>query len=57
VKTLVIYVDNDSSAKFILELARKLRFKACVLSSEQKEDAALLAMMEERKNDETYMGD
>jgi len=52
-KTLMINVDNDSSVKLLMELAKKLHFKARVLSEEQKEDAGLLAMMEERKGDET----
>ena len=51
-KTLMINVDNDSSVKLFLQLAKKLHFKARVLSEEQKEDVGLLAMMEERKNDE-----
>lgn len=52
-RTLVINVDTDSSAKLFIELAKKLHFKARILSDEKKEDAGLLAMMEERKNDET----
>lgn len=52
-RTLMINVDNDSSVKLLMELAKKLHFKARVLSEEQKEDAGLLAMMEDRKDDET----
>lgn len=52
-KTLMINVDNDSSLKLLLELAKKLHFKTRVLSEEEKEDAGLLAMMEERKNEVT----
>lgn len=51
-KTLMINVDNDSSLKLLMDLAKKLHFKARVLSEEQKEDAGLLAMMEQRKYDE-----
>lgn len=50
-KTLIINAD-DSSAKIFMELARKLNFKARILSKEEKEDAALLALMNERMNDE-----
>ena len=49
----MINVDNDSSVKLLMELAKKLHFKARILSEEQKEDAGLLAMMEDRKDDET----
>ena len=51
-KTLMINVDNDSSLKLLLQLAKKLHFKARVLSEEQKEDAGLLAMMEDREGDD-----
>ncbi len=51
--TLVINVDTDSSAKLFIELAKKLHFKARILSDEKKEDAGLLAMMEERRNEKT----
>lgn len=50
-KTLVINVDSDSSAKLLIDLAKKLHFKARILSDQQKEDAGLLAMMEERKKE------
>jgi hypothetical protein len=50
-KTLIINAD-DSSAKIFMELAKKLNFKARILSKEQKEDAVLLAMMKERMSDE-----
>lgn len=52
-KTLVINVDDTSSAKIFMELAKKLHFKARILSAEQEEDAGLLAMMEERKHHAT----
>ncbi len=53
-KTLVINVDNDSSARLLIELAKKLHFKARILSEKQKEDAGLLAMMKERKKEKTF---
>jgi mRNA interferase RelE/StbE len=46
--TIVINVDDKSSAKLFLDLAKKLRFKARILTDQQKEDWALLAMMEAR---------
>ena len=46
--TIVINVDDKSSAKLFLDLAKKLRFKATILTDQQKEDWALLAMMESR---------
>ena len=47
--TIVINVDDKSSAKLFLDLAKKLRFKARILNERQKEDWALLAMMEARE--------
>lgn len=52
-KTIVINVDDDSSVKLFLGLAKKLRFNARILSEEQKEDMALLTMMKERSKEET----
>ena len=49
--TIVIDVDDKSSANLFLALARKLNFKARLLTDTQKEDFALLAMMEERNNE------
>src|SRR2546423_461654 len=46
--TIVINVDDKSSVKLFLDLARKLQIKARVLTDEQKESWALLSMMEER---------
>jgi len=51
-KTLVINIDDDSSVKLFLGLAKKLRFNARVLSDEQKEDIALLNMMNKRGKEE-----
>lgn len=49
--TIVINVDDSSSAKLFLDLARKLHFEAKVLSDAQKEDWALLSMMGSRKDE------
>ncbi len=46
--TIVIDVDDTSSMKLFLDLARKLHFKATVLTDEQKEDWGLLSMIKER---------
>jgi hypothetical protein len=46
--TIVINVDDKSSAKLFLDLAKKLRFKARILTDQQNEDWALLSMMESR---------
>ena len=43
--TILINVDDKSSVKLFMELAKKLHFKARVLSEEQKEDWALLSMV------------
>ena len=52
-KTIIINADTDSSAKLFFELAKKLRLPVRILSDRKKDDAALLALMEERKNDAT----
>ena len=49
--TIVINIDDNSSVKLFLDLARKMHFKARVLTEEQKEDWALLSMMEERSKE------
>ena len=49
--TILINVDDKSSAKLFLDLARKLHFKARLLNDEQKEDWALLSMMKERSEE------
>ena len=46
--TIVINVDDKSSAKLFLDLAKKLSFKAMILTDQQKEDWALLTMMQSR---------
>jgi hypothetical protein len=51
-KTLVINIDDESSVKLFLDLAKKFRFPAHVLSEEQKEEMALLTMMKERSKEE-----
>jgi len=49
--TVVIDVDDKSSAKLFLELAKKMHFKAKIVTDLQKEDWALLSMMKERANE------
>ncbi len=49
--TILINVDDKSSAKLFLDLARKMHFKARLLNDEQKEDLALLSMMKERSEE------
>jgi hypothetical protein len=49
--TIAINVDDKSSAKLFLDLAKKLRFKARVLTEQQKKDWELLSMMEERSKE------
>lgn len=51
--TILIDIDDKSSVKLFLDLAKKLSFKARVLTEAQKEDFALLAMIEERNNEPT----
>lgn len=50
-QTIVFNVDNSCSAQLFIELAKKLKFKARLLSDTQKEDIAFLGMMEERKHE------
>ena len=50
--TVVIDIDDKSSVKLFMELAKKMHFKARVLTETQKEDAGLLTMMNERVDEE-----
>lgn len=50
--TIVIDIDDKSSVKLFMELAKKLHFKAKVLTDAQKEDWALLQMMEKREGEQ-----
>lgn len=50
-KTIVINAVSDSSAKLFLELAKQLKMAARILSKQEKEDTALLAIMEQRKKE------
>lgn len=55
--TIVIDVDDKSSVKLFLELAKKMQFKAKVLTETQKEDMGLLALMNERSEEKTLSVD
>jgi len=46
--TIVINVDDKSSIKLFIDLARKLHYKARVLTADEKEDFALCSIMDER---------
>ena len=50
--TIVIDIDDKSSVKLFMDLAKKLHFKAKVLTDAQKEDWALLHMMEKREGEQ-----
>jgi hypothetical protein len=49
--TIVIDVDDKSSAKLFLDLARKLQLKAKIMTEQQKEDWALLSIINDRSNE------
>jgi hypothetical protein len=51
-KTLLINIDDDSSLKLFVVLAKKFHFNTHILSEEQKEDAALLSIMHQRSKEE-----
>lgn len=46
-KTVVINTDNDSVAKLLTSLAKKMGLKSQVLSSQKKEDLALIRAIDE----------
>ena len=50
--TVVIDIDDKSSVKLFMELAKKMHFKARVLTETQKEDAGLLTLINERIDEE-----
>ncbi len=51
--TVVINVDDRSSAKLFLDLAKKMHLKARILTEGQKESLALRSIMEERAGETT----
>lgn len=50
-KAIIINADTDSSVKLLMDLARKMNFKARILDKEKMEDAVLLALMNQRKQE------
>ena len=50
--TIVIDIDDKSSVKLFMDLAQKMHFKVKVLTEAQKEDWALLQMMEKREGEQ-----
>ena len=52
-KTVIVNIPEDNE-KFFLSLLKEFRFKAHVVSDVEKEDAALLKLMYERKNEEAF---
>jgi len=52
-KTVIVNIPEDKE-KFFLSLLKEFRFKAHVVSDEEKEDTALLKLMHERENEEAF---
>ena len=50
-KSIIINADTESSVKLLMDLARKMNFKARILNKEKMEDAVLLALMNQRKQE------
>ena len=50
-KAIIINADTDSSVKLLMDIARKMNFKARILDKEKMEDAVLLALMNQRKQE------
>lgn len=49
--TVVINIDDNSSVKLFLELAKKLHFKAHVLTEAQREEIGLVTLMKQRSKE------
>jgi len=52
-KTVIVNVPEEKEM-FFLSLLKEFRFKAHVLTDEDKEEAALLTIMYERENEEVF---
>lgn len=52
-KTIIVNIPEEKEM-FFLSLLKEFRFKSRVLTDEDKEDTALLALMFEREKEETF---
>jgi len=52
-KTIIVNIPEEKET-FFLSLLKEFRYKSRVLSDEDKEDTALLSLMYERENEETF---
>ncbi len=52
-ESVVVNIDSKKELRFFLDLVKKMGYKSRLLSQDDKEDSALLALMNERENEET----
>ena len=53
-QSVVVNIDSKKEFEFFLEFIRKMGFKSKILSAQEKEDIALLKIMEQRKDEENF---
>jgi hypothetical protein len=51
-ESILVNIRSKKEVKFFLDLVRKMGYNSHLLSVEDKEDSALLALMNERENEE-----
>jgi len=51
-KTIIVNIPEEKE-RFFLSILKEFRYKSRVLTDENKEDSALLALMYKRENEET----
>ena len=52
-ESIIVNIDSKKDVKFFLDLVKKMGFRSRLLSQDEKEDNALLSLMNERENEET----
>jgi hypothetical protein len=51
-ESILVNIDSKKDMKFFLDLVKKMGYNSRILSNEDKEDTALLALMNERECEE-----
>jgi hypothetical protein len=51
-ESILVNIDSKKDMKFFLDLVKKMGYNSRILSNEDKEDTALLALMNQREYEE-----
>jgi len=52
-ESILVNIDSKKDMKFFLDLVKRMGYNSRILSNEDKEDTALLALMNERECEES----